>query len=216
MLNMGFRKRNKASQFFTTIADIGSLLMAAVYFLYVALLLILDIGKSWLYYAMLVITILYFLFFVLKLALLNRVVKNKRTFRITRLTIKYSKWGMKLINALFVALSLANVTVSGNNAIALIGIFVVVFSFVVSILWDIGVWFTRRKLREIKIGWDSLTERQKKARIELVIGSIIKSLDSVTGLELAQTAEAYITKQVAATPKEKEPPVQPDKQKSGD
>ena len=202
---MAWRKRNKASEFFTTVSDIGSLFMAAIYFLYVALLLIFKIGTTWLNYTMLFITIIYLLFFILKIALLNRIVKEKRAFRITKITLKYTKWGMKLINALFVAISIANVQVSGSggNVIAFIGILVVGFSFVISILWDTGWWLARRKLYEIRTGWDLLTERQKKSRIELVIGSIIRSLDSVTGLELSQSAEAFINKQIES-PKKKE------------
>jgi hypothetical protein len=180
-------KINRAGRIFDTIADICSLFMALLYISYVALLLIFDIGTKWLNYTMLAITVAYIVFFTIKIFTLNRILSNKKINRGTRMALKYSKWSMKLINAVFVILSIATSQYAGNNIIAVVGIFIVGFSFLISILWDIAWFVIRTKLRELKTGWDDLSAKEKNKRIELVINTLVKSIDEFAGLDITKS-----------------------------
>jgi len=182
------KKTNKAVRVFDTIADIGSLMMALLYILYVALLLIFELGTLWLNYAMLGITIAYIVFFLTKIFLLNRILRKKGVIKTTRLALKYSKWGMKVINATFVALSIASTQLSdSSDVISMMGIFLVGFSFLISVLWDIAWHVVQRKVRELKSDWDSLSRAEKNKRIELIIDSFVTSVDHITGVDITKS-----------------------------
>ena len=190
---MGKKKnQSKTSRIFTTIGDIGSLFVALLYIVYVAALLLLNIGTLWLNYCMLGLTVIYVVFFILKIFLLNEIITRKKSFRIMRFTLRYSKWGMKLINATFVAFSIANIGLSQHSVVSLVGIVIVGFSFMISILWDISWWVISRKLRDLKTEWDQLSLKEKNQKIEFIIGSFVQSIDNVTGLELSQSAGKLI------------------------
>ena len=56
---------------FDTVADVGSIVMASIYFIYVGLLLMFGLGVLWLNYVMLGITLLYLIFFIIKMFTFN-------------------------------------------------------------------------------------------------------------------------------------------------
>jgi signal transduction histidine kinase len=179
----------KAGRVLDTITDVGSLAITVVYFLYVTLLLFFDMGTPWLNYAMLVITILYFAFFITKIFSLNRLFEKKRYIRTARFALKYSKWAMKLINAVFVMLSIATTQSAngGGDVMMMVGVFIVVLSFAISILWDVVFFIFRRKFRVIWQGWESLSRREKNERIETIIGSFVNNFDALAGVNLAES-----------------------------
>ena len=176
-----------AGRVFDSIADVGSLFMAILYILYVALLLIFHLGTLWLNYFMLAITILYIAFFIVKLVSLNKILEKNNVGRNVRFILKYSKWSMKIVNASFVIIAIATTSSQSNNIIMMLGIFLVGFSFLISVMWDIGWFVARRKLGELKDGWDNLSLEEKHKRIEMFLGSLMKSLDSITGVDVAKS-----------------------------
>ena len=181
------KKIKKKGRVFDTIADVGSLLLALVYILYVALLLIFDMGQAWLNHCMMGITILYVAFFVAKMMALNRIFACPNTKRVTRLTLKYSKWAMKLINATFVVLSVLTAHSEDNQMIMMVGVFVVLITFTISIIWDIAWFIIRRKFRDMWVGWDKLTREEKNKRIDDMINSFVNNIDALAGVNLAES-----------------------------
>ena len=181
------KQRTKAEQIFGTITDVAGILMTLFYIFYVTLLLVFNVGTEWLNYSMLGITVAYVLFFIIKLAALNRIFARKKWQRIARLTVKYSKWGMKIINATFVALTIATHGLSDNTVIPMIGIMVVGFTFLISIMWDVVWYIISRRLRDVRSGWDGLSETQKKKRIENLIASFVNSMDNFVGLDITES-----------------------------
>ena len=179
-------KKIKAGRVLDTIADVGSLLVSCVYFAYVILLLAFHLGMRWLNWAMLFITILYLGFFVAKLVALNRLFERNNKERLARFVLRYSKWAMKLVNALFVVLSVVSTKDVEGSMLLLIGVMMVILTFVISVLWDITVIIVRRKYKELWIGWDKLTPAEKSERIEMVINSFVTSIDAMAGVNLVK------------------------------
>lgn len=178
----------KPARIFDTIADVGSLGMATLYVLYVALLLIFKLGTPWLNYCMLAITFIYIVFFVAKIAALNAILEKNKVQKRARFILRYSKWSMKLINAVFVILSIATTSQFYDaDVIMMVGVFLVGFSFLISVMWD-TVWFiVRRKLRFYKQGWDGLSTVEKNKRIEQIVGVFIESLDNFAGVKITES-----------------------------
>lgn len=194
--SMARKQKATARRIFNTIADIGSIFMSLLYILYVSLLLAFDIGTKWLNFCMLGITIVYICFFLIKIFSLNRVSTKKKVQRITRMSIKYSKWAMRLINAIFVGLTLATVELSDNHIIAFIGVMVVSFSFLVSVLWDVAWFMISHRLLELKKGWNELPMEEKTKRVELLIASIIRNIDNISGVDITQSVTEQIVKKL--------------------
>jgi hypothetical protein len=91
---------------------------------------------------------------------------------------------MRLINAAFVIISIINMrAIDENNFVALIGMVILGITFVISLLWDLITFFIRRKVKEIKDSWNSLSDEEKKEKIDFIISSFVRSLDSITGLD---------------------------------
>ena len=199
-------KKNSAGRIFDSIADIGSLCMAILYVTYVALLLIFHLGTMWLNYFMLVITIIYISFFITKLISLNKILEKKIVKQNIRYILRYSKWSMKLLNALFVIIAIATTSHQSNNFILVLGVFLVCFSFLISVMWDVCWFIARRKLNELKNGWNNLSREEKNKRIEMFIGSFMRSLDSITGVDIAESVAvtAVGQKQKKLNPEDKE------------
>jgi len=184
---MGIRRKNKAPEFskqkafmfFTTIADVGALLVALIYISYVGLMMYFELGTTWINWAMLGITIAYICFFVFKLAYLNRTMTNTgRIKRTVKYANKYTKFGMKLINATFVLLSFVGVHAGEDNTMALVGVMIVAITFIVSILWDIGNYIVRRKVGEMMVAWNELSHEEKSERVELLISGFLRSINN--------------------------------------
>jgi len=176
--------KQKAFMFFTTIADVGSLIIALVYISFVGLMVYLRLGTVWLNWAMFGITVAYIGFFIFKIFYLNKkMTRTGRIKRVVKLANKYTKLGMRGINAAFVVLSLLSVQFGVNQGVALIGVLVVAVTFVVTVLWDIGNFVLRRKIQEYTIAWNSLSKEEKAERIELLMAGFIRSLDNVAGIE---------------------------------
>lgn len=185
-----FEKKNdgtsaKAARIFDTISDVGSLLMAGFYLIYVFLLLAFDLGRMWLNCVMLGITILYLGFFVAKIISLNKIFEKKRWMRVARFTLRYSKWAMKLINATFVILTILLTSESDGDALMMIGAIIVIFSFMIAVLWDVVRYVLRQKFSEVWVGWDNLTKEEKNQRIEDIVASFVSGLDTITGADIA-------------------------------
>ena len=170
--------------FFTTLADVGSLLVALVYISFVVLMTYLGLGTAWLNISMLCITILYIGFFFFKIFYLNKtMVRTGRIKRAVKLANKYTKLGMRMVNAAFVILSLISVQFGVNQGVALIGVLIVGITFIVTVLWDIGNFVVRRKIQELSFAWGSLSQEEKAERIELFMAGFIRSLDNFAAFD---------------------------------
>ena len=179
-------KKIKPARLFDTMADVGSLFMAVIYTLYVVLLLIFDLGTRWLNWCMLGITFIYVIFFIVKIVALNSILAKKNVQRHAKFFLRYSKWSMKIINATFVCIAIAT-TRNESNIIMMVGVFVVGFSFLISVLWDVAWFIISRKLSEIRINWNNLSRKDKNKRIEMIIDTLIQSLDSITGVDITES-----------------------------
>lgn len=169
---------------FTTIADVGALVVALVYICFVALMIYLKLGTPWLNQAMFGITVAYIAFFLFKIFYLNKkVTRTGRIKRIVKFANKYTKLGMRMINAAFVILSLISVQFGVNQGVALIGVLIVGVTFVVTVLWDIGNFIMRRKIQEYAYAWNSLSRDEKAERIELVMEGFMRSLDNIAAID---------------------------------
>jgi hypothetical protein len=174
--------KQKAFMFFTTVGDIASLFMAVIYIAYVALMLTIDggLGVTWLNWTMFGITVAYIAFFFFKIFYLNRVVSQTGKVRkIVNRANKYTKLGMRLINAAFVITSMiALEQLDESHIVPLIGVFIVGITFVVSILVDIGAWYLRKKIHELTVSWHELSQEEKSERVELFLSGFIRSINN--------------------------------------
>jgi hypothetical protein len=181
-------KKIRAGRIFDTLADMGSLFMTVIYFVYVALLLFFKMGVLWLNICMLVITILYAAFFITKIAALNRIFAKNNAERSARFALRYSKWAMKMINAAFVILSVASAQqYGGGDVLMLIGVLIVLISFTVSVLWDVAFFYFKRRFRDLWKDWGKLTRDEKHERIENFMGQIINEIDTLAGVDLVES-----------------------------
>jgi len=171
--------KQKAFMFFATVADVGSLFMAMIYIAYVGLMMIMGLGVEWLNWVMFFITIAYIGFFFFKIFYLNKtMMQTGRMKRIVKMSNKYTKLGMRLINAAFVILSLIGVQLGESHTFALIGLLIVGITFVVSILWDIGNFIVRRKVQDFLVAWNQLSQEEKSERIELLVSGFLRSINN--------------------------------------
>ena len=169
---------------FTTIADVGALVVALVYISYVGLMVYLNLGTRWLNLAMFGVTVAYIAFFLFKLFYLNKkMTRTGKIKRVVKMANKYTKLGMRLINAAFVILSLISVQFGVNQGVALIGVLIVGVTFVVTVLWDIGNFVLRRKIIDYTVAWNSLSREEKAERIELLMAGFMRSLDNISGID---------------------------------
>ena len=196
------KKENlKPKRVIDTLTDVGSVFMATIYILYVVLLLSLGFGTLWLNWCMLAITLTYIIFFITKIVALNRIFEKNNMERTARFVLRYSKWSMKIINAAFVCIAIATTKANEGNILMLVGIFVVGFSFLVSVLWDVTWFIIRKKAAVFKLNWDSLTREEKRNRIEMIFDSLIHNLDNLAGVDITEsvvtsTADRRVRKQV--------------------
>jgi len=146
-------------------------------------MLIMRIGYRALNFAMLGVTIAYILFFVFKIFYINRIDHKKKIRKITKIVYKYTKFAMRFVNAAFVVVSLFNARQSENNLVAIVGIVVLLITFVFSVLWDVCIRIVKRKLRELLAGWNALDGKEKKDKIDFYLEGLINSLDNISGLE---------------------------------
>lgn len=182
------KKQIKPGRVIDTLADIGSLVMSVIYALYVTLLLIFDLGTIWLNYGMLCITILYFIFFVLKIVIMNKIFEANKAEKLVRVILKYTKWSMKLINAVFVILVIITAQQDeGGGVLMLVGVFIVLMSFVISVLWDIGLVVVRKRFAELWQGWDRLSKAEKDNRVKSFVAACVSSIDTIAGVNIAQS-----------------------------
>ena len=179
----------KSGRVLDTISDVGGIFMAIIYTLYVSLLLIFNMGTRWLNWVMLVITFLYIAFFITKIVVLNRMLETKVIQKKTKLALKYSKWSMKIINAAFVIAAIATTTGhSDGSVMMMVGVFIVGTTFIISLAWDILWRIVSKKLREFRIGWDNLSQKEKNDRIQSLIESFLSNIDDIAGVDLRGVA----------------------------
>jgi hypothetical protein len=179
----------KPARLIDTIADVGSLFMAIMYILYVVLLLIFKLGPPWLNWCMLSITIIYIIFFVSKVAALNSLFEKKQFQRQARFILRYSKWAMKIINATFVCIAIATTKDTSHNVIMLVGVFVVGFSFLISVMWDVLWVIVRRRMKDFKGDWDNLSPTDRSKRVEMILDAFFHSLDNITGVDITESVK---------------------------
>lgn len=189
---MGIIRRNKTPQFskqkafmlFTTIADVGALFVALIYTAYVVLLMVVLDKFTWLNWAMLGITVAYIAFFIFKIFYLNKTMQyTGRIKRTVKLANKYTKLGMRIINATFVILSLVETQLNDSHTLALVGVLIVGVTFIVTILWDIANFVLRRKLQEFTVAWNQLSQEEKSERVELLLSGFIRSINNAAILD---------------------------------
>jgi len=155
-------KKQTAFLALATLTDIGSLIMSLFYIAYVGLMMLLEIGPLWLNLIMVGITVLYSWFVLFKIIYLNRVVQRAgRVKKIVKLSSKYTKFVLRVINAAFVVLTLVGTQfweqVNFGHIIAIIGIVVMCISLFISVILDIWS-FT------IKYGVKQIVDATKTAR----------------------------------------------------
>jgi len=176
-------KRQQAFLVFTTLADIGSLFMAFFYIAYVCLMIILEVGPLWLNGIMIGITVLYSWFVFFKIIYLNRVMQRAgRVKLIVRLSSKYTRYVLRVINAAFVVLTLVGTqfweNVNFGHVIAIVGIVVMCISLFLSIIWDIWSALIKHGVKQIVAVAANARTNGGRAQIE-------------TSVEDGQTVKAY-------------------------
>ncbi|MCL2177787.1 MAG: hypothetical protein FWB72_07615, partial [Firmicutes bacterium] len=138
----------RARRLFATVADVSSVLMALVYISYVTMLLIFEVGQVWLNWAMLGVAFAYIIFFGIKIFVLNRNNPSLRMRRITNRIYKYTKYGMRIINAAFIIFSII-VVGEDQSLIALVGVVILIVTFIIAVFWDILTMVVRRRLKDL-------------------------------------------------------------------
>jgi len=165
-----------------TLGDVGVLLMSFLYVSYIAMLLIMGMGVFWLNIAILALTVVYVLFFIIKILYLNTT--SERLGKWVRLCFKYSKYVMRLINATIVIVSLVNLHAKdGADIIKVISIVILVVMLAISVAWDISMIFVRRKIKEVREEWELLPPEDKKNKLEYLVRKVAKSIDGTGELE---------------------------------
>jgi len=159
-------KKQKAFLALATLTDIGSLIMSFFYIAYVVLMIILKVGPGWLNGVMVAITVLYSWFVLFKIVYLNRVMQRAgRVKRIVKMSSKYTKFVLRVINAAFVILTLIGTrfwdSVEIGHIIAIIGIVVMSLSLALSIFLDVVGFVIRWNVKRI-----ISTRAGNKAQIE--------------------------------------------------
>ncbi|MCL2540752.1 MAG: hypothetical protein FWE53_05030 [Firmicutes bacterium] len=183
---MGFLDKLKSKnpkRLFVTVADAGGLLMSLIYVSYISILLIFDIGYLALNYCMLGLTVAYIIFFFVKIFYLNSINPKSKFNKNIKFIHKYTKYSMKLVNATFVVISLVSIQISDSHLFSIIGVCVLMITFVFSILWDVSVCFIKKKTKELKDAWVALPIEQKKDKIDWLIDKFISGLDNMSWLD---------------------------------
>ena len=175
-------KRNHARRI-ATIADAGGLIMTLIYLSYVSMMLIFDVGYKVLNFCMLGITAAYILFLAFKMLYLNRFGQSGKIKRTTKRIYRYGKYTMRIINAVFVILAIVNVQISDSHIVPVIGIIVLVMTFIITVAFDLIMYFIKKKVREIRLEWQNLGSEGKKEKIDFFIDSFIKGLDNISGFD---------------------------------
>jgi len=173
--------KKSVKRMFATIKDAAALVMAIIYIVYVSLMLTFDLGTTWLNFAMLGITVVYIIFFLVKIFYINRVAPGNRLSRKVKRINKYTRYGMRFVNATFVLMAILStgLVLGANDIIAVAGAIVLVMTFVLALVWDIGVFFIKKKIRDMIAFWNSLEPDKKKDKVDLMIEKLLESLDNV-------------------------------------
>jgi len=190
---MGFFNRNKpvgekgktkkkAFLVFTTVGDAINLLVSFIYVAFVVLSMAIPpgFGDKFLNAIMLGITIPYMGFFVVKIIFLNTRMQNPgKVKRVVKISKKYVKLAIRIINAAFITLTMINAHNSNNdNTFAMIGVMVVAFTFIFTVLWDIGSFFIRKKVHDFAQSWAQLSHEEKAERVEHIVTDLIRNINN--------------------------------------
>lgn len=65
----------------------------------------------------------------------------------------------------------------GSEVFKIISIAILIIMLTVSLAWDIGIIFIKRKLREMRDEWENLPSCQKHDKLEYLIKSIATAID---------------------------------------
>ena len=168
-------QQKRKIKIFSTLSDVGTLLMSFLYLLYISLLLIMSIGIFWLNIAILALTFVYFMFFILKIFLLNGRLKKAG---LGALLLRYAKFLVRLINATIVIISLVNLGLKDGNAIIKIAsIIILLVMLAISIAWDVSMIFIKRKIKDLRAEWENLPPEEKQSKLEYLVHKIALSID---------------------------------------
>jgi len=177
----GVRKNKAKKKFafvFTTIGDVGGLFVSLIYVAFVAMSIWMEFGNPVINWIMLGITIIYIGFFFFKIFYLNKYTEDAgRVKRIVKISKKYSKLAIRIINATFVTLTLINAR-GEEDILALIGVMTVAFTFIFTITWDVVNFFVRKKIHDFAESWKQLSHDEKAERIEHLVSNLIKSVNN--------------------------------------
>jgi len=174
--------KKKKVVYLATLGDVGVLLMSFLYVSYIAMLLVMNIGVFWLNIAILVLTVIYCSFFIIKIIYLNS--SSERLGKGVKLCFKYSKYVMRLINATIVIVSLVNLHANGgSDIIKIISIIILVVMLAISVAWDISMIFVKRKIKQIRNEWENLPPEEKHNKLEYLLRKVANSIDGTGELE---------------------------------
>jgi len=151
------------------ISDVISILFALVYILFACVVIILGLGditlKLWLIGA----TGAYVIVSLIFLIFLGRGRKLKKAFS---LFIRYLKYTMRIINMFLVFAILVDMSF-GNRIIAVLGIIVLIVSFLVHLFLDIVTLLLKIAIRKVA--------KSYKGTFEAVKADFVKSFDGIRG-----------------------------------
>jgi len=173
------KKIKKVKRIFVTITDVASIFMAFLYIVYVAMMIAFPLGTMWLNFGMLGITIVHMIFLIVKILYLNKVCASRMIKKVTKQTIRIVKYGMKGVNAVFIVLGTLSVTLAPSHIFSMMGVMIFVFTFILSVTWDIVLFFVKRKIKNVLNEWNSLCKDGKKEKVDFLIERLLQSIDEM-------------------------------------
>jgi len=133
----------------TILGDLFGMAVSLLYVVYISVLLILGVGVLWMNLVILILTVLYLGFFVVKIFYLNS--RTSRVGKPAKKIFKYTKYFVRLINAAIIVISFINLgSVDRGDILKIISIIFLLIMLVISITIDIAVFLIKRKLRQRK------------------------------------------------------------------
>lgn len=168
----------------TTLGNIG----------YLTLLLALNVGNEIFNYCILGLTIAYFLFFLcISLTLTSGKSKLNKTIR---KIYSYTKKSIRLVNAIFVIVSLININIGSAHTLTIIGAIFAVITFISSIIIDIIILYIKRKIVKFREQLTTTAVNRKNAVINaampLIERFIKKRQSSQQQITAAQTQDEVL------------------------
>jgi hypothetical protein len=138
----------KISRFLTYLGDGLALLQMLLFLLYTFVLIKMQAGSPGLNTAIAVLTGVYIVFLLIKIAVLNKNRKvAKKAGKISKKGYKYTKAVLKIASASVVIMAVINNRSLNGNVLALVSLCFMIAALAVSILIDVALWSLKRKIR---------------------------------------------------------------------